>query len=235
MPKESLTLREVVNVLRKHYGPPAPLPTADPFELILWENVAYLASPARRRKAFEELRRTVGTSPAVLLTARQSLLERVTARGILKGTFAAKLRKCASIAVNEFGGDLGAVIRGPLDMAKRALQTFPGIGEPGAERILLFAGQRTLLAPDSNGLRVLVRLGLVRDGKSYARTYAASRRLAMGPGAKPIVMQQAHLLLWQHGQTLCKRGVPRCPECPLAPACAHARATHGARNVRVRG
>src|SRR2546425_11103483 len=94
-----LTLGEALKRLRKHYGPPARLPTADPFELILLENIAYLAPPARRREAFEQLRSTVGTSPAAILAAKQQVLERVTARGILKGAFAAKLRECARIAV----------------------------------------------------------------------------------------------------------------------------------------
>ena len=234
VPKRSLTIGAVVNVLREHYGPPLSLPTADPFELILWENVAYLAPPARRRQAFEQLKRTVGTSPEAILTAKQSALERVTARGILKSTFAAKLRDCASITVHEFGGDLGAVIHGPLDSAKRALRLFPGIGEPGAEKILLFTGQQALLAPDSNGLRVLRRLGLVREEKkSYSRTYAASRQVANDLPKEPSVMQEAHLLLQQHGQSLCKRGVPRCEQCPLTLVCAYARMTHGAPNERL--
>ncbi len=206
-----------------HYGPPAPLPTADPFELILWENVAYLAPPTRRREAFQELKSTVGTSPTAILTAKQQTLEGVTARGILKTTFALKLRECARIAVDEFAGDLSAAIRGPLGKAKRALRSFPGIGEPGAEKILLFTGQQALLAPDSNGLRVLVRLGLVREEKSYSRTYAASRQIAEDFPANPSVLQEAHLLLQQHGQTLCKRSVPRCEACPLARECVYAR------------
>jgi endonuclease III len=228
MTKVSLTLRESVEVLRRHYGPPAGLPTADPFELVLWQNVAYLATPARRREAFEQLRRTVGTTPAAILRADPQALERVTARGILKRTFAIKLRECARIAVNDFGGDLGAVIQRPLETAKRALQSFPGIGEPGAEKILLFTGQQALLAPDSNGLRVLVRLGLIREEKAYALTYAASREVAKDLPAEPRVMQAAHLLLQQHGQTLCKRRAPDCDACPLAPACAYAAATRGA-------
>ena len=46
MSDESLTIGETVTLLREHYGPPSPMPTADAFELILWENVAYLATPA---------------------------------------------------------------------------------------------------------------------------------------------------------------------------------------------
>jgi endonuclease III len=232
-PAPSITLAQTVKVLRRHYGRPTPPPTADPFELVLWENVAYLAPPARRREAFEHLKRTVGTAPAVILKAKQSALERVTARGILKRTFAARLRTCARIAMKEFGGDLGAAIRGPLQTSKRALRSFPGIGEPGAEKILLFTGQQVLLAPDSNGLRVLVRLGLVRDEPSYSRTYAASRQVTSDLPAKPSVMQEAHLLLRQHGQTLCKRGVPLCGECPLAPACAYHRVTAHKERARV--
>lgn len=221
------TLREAVKILRQHYGSPAPLPTTDPFELILWENVAYLASPARRGEAFDLLKRTIGTDPIAILAADQQALENITARGILKGTFASKLRECAIIAVEKFGGDLGSVIRQPLESAKRALQSFPGIGEPGAEKILLFTGQHALLAPDSNGLRILVRLGLVQEEKSYARTYAASREVAKVLPAEPGVMQEAHQLLHLHGQTLCKRTIPRCEVCPLAPDCAYAAVTRG--------
>lgn len=223
--KTSLTLRQAVEELRQHYGSPEPLPTADPFELILWVNVAYLASPARRLEAFELLRHTIGTDPLAILAANQVALEYVTTRGILKSTFAAKLRECALIAVDDFGGDLGTVIRGPLENAKRALQSFPGIGEPGAEKILLFTGQQAFLAPDSNGLRVLVRLGFVREEKSYTRTYAASRAVAQDLPAEPGVMQEAHLLLQKHGQTLCKRSAPNCEACPLASKCAYAART----------
>ena len=223
MSGQSLTIRETIRRLRGHHGSPEPPPSSDPFELVLWVNVAYLARPAQRREAFELLKSTVGTRPAAILAARQEMLERITARGILKDTFADKLRECAAIAVEEFGGSLGTAIRGPLATAKRALRRFPGIGEPGAERILLFTGQHALLAPESNGLRVLTRLGFVREEKSYSRAYAAARPVASGLPAKVRDLQLAHLLLEQHGRTLCKMTAPRCGECPLSRRCAYAR------------
>ena len=223
MKKGLLTLNEAVELLRGHYGPPAELPTTDPFELVLLENVAYLAPPARLREAFQQLKDTVGTSPAAILAARQKALEKVTARGILKSTFADKLRECARIAIEKFDGDLTAAIRVPLDSAKRVLRCFPGIGEPGAEKILLFAGREAVLAPDSNGLRVLVRLSLTREEASYAKTYAGARVAAKELPADAKVMQEAHLLLQQHGQTICKRNAPRCEMCPLSERCRYAR------------
>jgi endonuclease III len=218
----SLSLREATATLARHAGPPAPPPTSDAFELVLYENVAYMAPPARRREAFDLLRATVGTTPAAILAATPKALERVTAKGILAATFAKKLRACARLVADELGGELEAALDGPLDAARRVLRKFPGIGEPGAEKILLFSGRAPLLAPESNGLRVLVRLGLARDAGSYAKTYAAGR--ALGAGLTPRRLRDAHLLLRRHGETICKRTAPRCPECPLRARCDYARA-----------
>jgi endonuclease III len=223
MSESPIRLREAIRILARHHGSPKAPPTADPFELILWENVAYLAPPARRLEAFEQLKRTIGTAPAALLEAPRSRLEAVTSHGILKGTSAAKLRECARIALEECGGDVGAALRGAPSRAKRVLRSFPGIGEPGAEKVLLFTGLGADLAPDSNGLRVLVRLGLVGEQGSYSRTYAASRQAAKGLPADPGFVREAHLLLREHGRTLCRRRLPRCSACPLEARCAFAR------------
>src|SRR2546426_12509444 len=48
--------------------------------------------------------------------------------------------------------------RSPAE-ARKILKRFPGIGDPGADKILLFCRGGQGLGPDSNALRVLVRLG----------------------------------------------------------------------------
>jgi endonuclease III len=96
-----------------------------------------------------------------------------------------------------------------------------GVGAGAFEKYLL------VVASDSNGLRVLVRLGLVREEKSYGRTYAASREIAKDLPEEPGALQEAHLLLQQHGQPLCKRSAPYCQVCPLAPVCASATVVRG--------
>jgi hypothetical protein len=88
-----MTLRDAIGLLRKHYGSPAAPPATDPFALILWETVVYLAPVARRREAFEDLSRTIGTTPAAILKANGKALERVTARGILRRTSAESFEK----------------------------------------------------------------------------------------------------------------------------------------------
>jgi len=215
-------LAEVVRLLRAHHGPPPAPASRDPFELVLLENVAYLAPPLRRREALDQLRETVGLRPEQILAAPARDLERVTAKGILKATFAEKLRTCARIVLEEFEGDLGAALAGPLPTARKALRRFPGIGEPGADKILLFMGRHARLAPESHGLRVLVCLGLVPSAKSYSRMYADSRLAEASLPQEPGAMEEAHLLLHFHGQTLCRSGAPRCDLCPLNTGCAEA-------------
>ena len=210
-----------IATLRRFYGRVEPPPARNAFELILFENVAYLAPPPRRLQAFELLKQSIGTAPQEILGATRASLEHVSAHGILKVRFAHKLRECARIAVDLFGGDVDAALRGPIESARRVLRKFPGIGAPGADKILLFCGRATCLAPESNGLRVLTRLGLVDEDKSYARMYRASTTVEQQLPAKIPQMQQAHLLLHRHGISLCKRSSPRCSECPLANDCAY--------------
>ncbi len=215
-------LSEGIARLREFYGRPQPLPTADTFGLILLENVAYLAPAVRRRQAFELLQQTIGTEPQAILAATRVALEGVTGYGILKSRFAAKLRECAQLAVDLFAGNLEAAMHGPVENARRVLRKFPGIGEPTADKILLFSGRLAALAPESNGLRVLARLGFFDEKLAYARMYRASLLVAEQQlSGKIPTLQEAHLLLHQHGQTLCKRASPQCGQCPLASECAH--------------
>ncbi len=217
-------LPEILPLLRRHYRSVLPKLPSDPFELILWENVAYLADDAQRRRAFDLLRTSIGTSPDEILGAKPAALRAVTRHGILPDEFSAKMRDAARMARDQFQGNLKEVVRGPLPEAKRALRKFPGIGEPGAEKILLFSRRHAFLAPDSNALRVLERLGLIVEGSSYARTYAAARKLAEEQLPREISpMMLAHHLLRRHGQVLCRRTSPLCGECPVSNLCSFAR------------
>src|SRR5437868_7250068 len=153
-------LPKVIARLAKFYSQPKPPTTADPFELILFENVAYLVSDERRAEAFELLRKTVGTKPHQILAAANNALLRVTELGGMQPEKrAARLRETALIAMNEFGGDLSAALTLPLPKAKKALQRFPGIGERSAEKFLLFTRSYPVLGLGLNALRVLLRLG----------------------------------------------------------------------------
>jgi endonuclease-3 len=78
------------------------------------------------------------------------------------------------------------------------------------------------LALDSNGLRVLLRLGFGKEEKSYAKSYRSAREAAQAQLESDFdVLIEAHQLLRRHGQELCKRNEPRCDACPLRKECAY--------------
>ena len=95
----------------------------------------------------------------------------ITSKGIVPQNSLEKLRAAAEIAREFFADDLGSVLTKPVPVAKKDLRKFPSIGEPAAEKILLFNHKLPALALDSNGLRVLVRLGFAPEKKTYAATY----------------------------------------------------------------
>jgi endonuclease-3 len=213
-------LARVIDALEALYGRPKPPAATDPFEQILLENVAYLTSDERRAKAWKHFKVDVGTNPAEILAAPRSKLLAIGSAGIVPAVTASKLRRIAEIALEEFGGDLRPVLQPPLREAKKALRKFPSIGEPGAEKILLFAGSHPVLALDSNGLRVLLRLGFGRQDKSYAKSYKSAQDAA-APVQPPSTawLIRAHQLLRRHGRELCKTNHPRCEACPLRKRC----------------
>jgi endonuclease-3 len=191
--------------------------------MVLLERVAYLVSDERRAEAFAALKKRVGTSADRILAApRKVLVEVARLGGMHPERRAEDLREIARIVKDRFGGDLPSALRLPLPDAKRALRLFPGIGEPGAEKILLFSGAYALLPLESNGLRTLLRLGFGVEQKAYAASYrSAQAAVAEGLPRDTAWLVRAHQLLRRHGQTICKASVPLCARCPLRGDCAY--------------
>src|SRR5271170_2427777 len=218
--KPTITFSKLVDKLEQHYGAPAPPPSTDPLELIIRENIAYLANDKRRAEAFDILKRTIGTRPDQILAAQHSALSAIGKAGILPDVSAEKLLTIAKIAYEEFDSDLRAVLKKPLPQAKKALKRFPSIGDPCAEKILLFTRSYPVMALDSNGLRVLCRAGFEEEQKNYSATYRSIHDAIRGQLPRDYdSLIRAHQLLRQHGQELCKRSKPRCAKCPLRDSC----------------
>jgi len=218
-------LKKVISQLSAHYGPPRPPISTDPFELILFENAAYLVTDERREAAFNLLRKTIGTKPHELLAAPHDALVSVAKLGGMQPEKrAARLREIAMIAMDAFAGDLSSALKLPLPKARQALRKFPGIGEPGAEKILLFARAYPVLGLDSNGLRVLLRLGFGEEKKNYTATYRSVQEAIKDQlSADCDWLISAHVLLRQHGKELCKTNRPLCEKCPVRKSCAYFR------------
>ena len=167
-------LAALIGRLRAKYGPPSPPPAKTAFELVAWEKVAYLASDEKRASAFALLRRKIGLTPRRILAAsRAELIDVLAAGGIAAPERANNLIKAAELVIGDLDGSLDDVCRGPLREAKKQLMRIYGIGEPGAEKILLMTRSHPVMGLDSNALRVLTRLGY---GTARGSTSRGARR-----------------------------------------------------------
>lgn len=220
---DDLSLARVLKALEKFYGRPKPPKITDPLELILWENVAYLVDDEKRATAFATLKKKIGIRPKQILDASpQDLLEVTRLGGMVPELRAQRLRQIAELAHWIFKDDLKSVLKKPLPQAKKDLKRFPSVGDPGAEKILMLTRSYPVLALESNGLRVLLRLGFAEEKKSYAASYRGVQQAlqAQIPSTYDALIA-THQLLRQHGQELCKRSQPLCETCPLRSTCRY--------------
>jgi len=84
--------------------------------------------------------------------------------------------------------------------------------------------KKIVLGLDSNGLRVLLRLGFGEEKKNYTATYRAVQEAIKDQLSGDYDwLISAHLLLRQHGKELCKTSAPLCEACPLRKSCEYFR------------
>jgi endonuclease III len=217
-------IKKLVAALAKHYGAPKLPPAKGPFELILWENACYLLPDERRAEVFAGLRKRVGLSPKAILAAKKdTLLELATMGGMRPEVRVFRWTEIARITRDQFAGNLNKILELPYAQAKKALKQFPNIGDPGAEKILMFCGLGEGLPLEWNGLRVLTRMGYGREHvKNYSATYrSVQEELKPELPRRPDFLARAHLLLRQHGKEICRNNAPLCHSCPVSSHCPY--------------
>ncbi len=223
-----------MDLLEKLYGPQKAVGPADPYEMILYLNSGYPATDASCSKGFDALKREVDLKPEEILAAPNARIAKLLRLGgIVPEQRAARLHEIARKVKSEFGGDLKAELKKwvqeekhqtgkGIHGAKKILREFPVIGEPSADKILLFSNLAPVAAVPSAFVEVPARLWFGKAGKNYAADYRAARDiLSTGLPETYAARQRAYLLLKKHGQQTCKRANPRCEVCPLIGHCAY--------------
>ena len=216
--------KKLIARLRKHYGAPTMPPAKGPFELVLWENACYLLPDDRRAAVFEGLRKQVGLNAKAILKADPDvLLTLATMGGMRPKVRVFRWQEIARTTLSQFNGDLEQILKLPYAEAKKALKQFPNIGDPGAEKILMFCGASPGISPHQaktglpprlaksahvgdpglaggpgiplewNGLRVLTRVGYGRWQKNYGAAYRSVQE-----ALKPELPRKAEAIAEAH-------------------------------------
>jgi endonuclease-3 len=218
-------LSKLISRLAKEYGEPKPPPAHGPFELVMWENACYLLPDERRVMVFQLLCEQVGMSAAAIAAASDKVLLPLARLGGMRPEVRVfRWREIARITLTQFGGSLDQILEGSVRDAKKALKGFPNIGDPGADKILMFCGMGVGLPLESNGLRVLVRVGYGREQKDYGRMYRSAQEALAGEIPRSAEgCARAFVLLREHGKEICKTNEPACFRCPVLDLCGYPR------------
>jgi endonuclease-3 len=228
-----MKLTTLLDRLEKHFGKPAMSGTrlgpTDPYEMVIHRNAGYPQSDVNCDKGFKSLKNSIGLTPEKILAAPPAKLgEALRAGGIVPESRARRMKEVAARVLDEFGGDLRAVMkRGPVE-AKKALKKFPTIGDSFAEKVLLYTNTAPVAAVPANCVHVLLRLGFGRETKNYAVNYRAAQDAIVTEIPETHAARlRAYLLIKEHGQTLCKAARPKCDECPVSGDCEYFKKMRG--------
>lgn len=216
-----------MDTLESFYGKQRSEVPADPYEFLVWWHCGYPASEERCTKGWQSVSSKIGIAPKQLLGAKTAILAgALKAGGMVPALRAARLKEIAQRVEDEFAGELGsALARLTALQARKTLKTFPGIGNPGADRILLFGRLSPVAAVPSSCPHVLVRVAHGAEGDKYTATYVSAQSMLGALSATFNPRIRGYLLINRHGHELCKRTKPACERCPLESDCAFARRT----------
>jgi endonuclease-3 len=217
-------LPRLLDALESFHGPQKPKWPTDPYRFLIWWHCGYPQSEDRCAKGWDSLTREIGVEPDQLLSANpQKLGLALKPGGMVPELRAMRLREIAERVLREFGGDLRAGLGGmSVAQIRAAFKKFSNISDPGADRMLLFGGISPVAAVPSNVEFVLVRIQSGRERENYGANYKeAQSMIQAGVPEKFDPRTRAYLLLKVHGQKLCKRTNPKCPDCPVARSCAY--------------
>jgi endonuclease III len=212
-------LQSSLDALHRFYGR-LPSPPRDPFRLFVWEVLSVHSTPRKRDAALAALKRARALTPDAMWRTPQKKLEESLA---LAGPYLEQRVRAIRTGVDIFRRTptLSATIRGATTAAaRRALKGMPQMGEGGAYRMLLFAGDRAVLPVDFRLNRVAHRLGYGDGNEDFAKA-ARSVRAALAPELPetPDAYRRAYLYLSHHGSVTCTEAHPHCTICPLVREC----------------
>ena len=202
----SSRIERIVGELKAFYGL-LPTPPSDAFMLFVWDVLSFQAPPLKRDAAFGALKRNPSLTPDSMEKVAPKKLEQSVA---LCGSYSEQRIRALKAGIHVFqrNPELSATIRGPLAEAQEALSTLPHMGEGGADRMLLFAGDRLVFPMDAGVWRLVRRLGYddVPD-RELPETLDAYRHASM--------------YLSHHAAATCIDKDPHCGVCPLRHDCPY--------------
>lgn len=209
-------LLEIYNRLYSYFGPRHWWPADTPFEVIvgaiLTQNVSWRSAAA----AVANIKERGLLSLEGLLSCPRQDLAALVRPARYHNQKAKKLQSFCQVVVEEYGGDLEALLALELARLRPRLLEIYGIGPETADAIILYAAEKPIFVIDAYTHRIFFRLGYFPEKISYQemqRFFMTS----LSPDAK--LYNEYHAQIDALGHQLCLKRNPCCVECPLADLC----------------
>lgn len=211
----SAKLLEVYRLLFSRYGKQHWWPGETPFEVMVGAILTQSCAWTNVEKAIASLKSVGLLSPEAL---RNAPIEEIAARIHPCGYYNVKAKKLRALvewlklSCNDEITSLSKV--GTIELRKELLNVY-GIGEETADSILLYACAKPVCVIDAYTRRVLERLGISSNCKSYANFQSLFME-NLPPDA--AMFNEFHALFIRLGKETCKK-TPVCEGCCLKGMC----------------
>ena len=199
-----------LDLLEAVYGRTRFIPRFAPMEELISCILSQSSSDTSSFPAFTRLRAAFPDWAAMAAAPPDQIAPFIKAAGLVNQKTKAIQGCLREIEARTGGFDL-EILRGMPDSEAMAwLTSLPGVGHKTASIVLCFAFGRPAIPVDTHVHRVSRRLGWT--GPKSSDSKAHKELLALVP---PADAWRFHILLIQHGRTLCKAPTPLCSGCPL--------------------
>lgn len=216
-------LRDIYERLFAAYGPQDWWPGDGPIETIVGAVLTQNTAWTNAKRALERLKEAGAMSPAALRALPESELAELVRSS---GSFNVKARKLKAVAewLAGYGDDPARLAEREAKALRREALGVYGVGPETADVIVLYAAGLPSFVIDAYTIRVLERLGIEPERRSY-EGYQALFEERLPPDA--ALYNEFHALLDVHASATCRKRAPRCGECPLRALCAYGGAEQG--------
>lgn len=212
-------LERLHRLLLATYGRPGPWVLFDPVSQLVMALIGTRTVTTTSKRVFVALMRRYGSwaevsgrSPAELRAILAPVTYAEAKAERLPEALRAIARACGALDLDFLGA-------WPEEPALHWLERLPGVGRKVSAATLNFSLlRRRVLVVDLHHLRVVQRLGLVPPTATLAQAYhMLMRRLPDRWTAADL--DDHHMLIMHHAQTVCRAIKPRCDTCVLAGFC----------------
>lgn len=206
---------KILHVLQSNFSVPrvADRP-GDAFQTLIRTVLSQNTASRNTARAFKNLSERFSIIPEALAKANVKEIEKaITVAGLYRNK-SRVIKNLSQIILEQFDGSLDFIYSLPLEEARKALLSIPGVGPKTADVVLLFCDGKPTLPIDTHVNRVSKRLGLVPLKADYGETRRALQFLYSPKDYLPI-----HLLFISLGRKYCKARKPLCKPCPVNALC----------------